>query len=66
MKGKRKGKRERKKSRGEDGEREREKRRKRILAPGEQTPCIRVCLALLAREETSVGRLSAAKFTAAE
>ena len=27
---------------------------------------ILVCLALLAREETSVGRLSAAKFTAAE
>lgn len=43
--------------------RERERERG---ATGEETPWIRVCLALLARVETSVGRLSAAKFTATE
>lgn len=41
-----------------EGKRERER--------GEETPWIRVCLALLVRVETSVGRLSAAKFTATE
>lgn len=44
---------------------ERERKRERG-ATGEETPWIRVCLALLARVETSVGRLSAAKFTATE
>ena len=45
---------------GKRVERERERER------GEETPWIRVCLALLVRVETSVGRLSAAKFTATE